>query len=119
MTTQPSTAITTEPPVWFITGCSTGFGLELARQAIEHGHRTVLTARHPAKLEGYGAKDKVLVLQLGVTQPAQVAAAVQAAEARFGAIDVLVNDELRRHFAAAEAVARAADFPRPAVAARA
>ncbi len=91
MTTQPSTAITTEPPVWFITGCSTGFGLELARQAIEHGHRTVLTARHPAKLEGYGAKDKVLVLQLGVTQPAQVAAAVQAAEA-----------PLRRHRRAGE-----------------
>jgi NAD(P)-dependent dehydrogenase (short-subunit alcohol dehydrogenase family) len=102
MTTQPRTAITTEPPVWFITGCSTGFGLELARQAVEHGHRTVLTARHPAKLEGYGANDNVLVLQLDVTQPAQVAAAVQAAEARFGAIDVLVNNAGIGYFAAIE-----------------
>jgi NAD(P)-dependent dehydrogenase (short-subunit alcohol dehydrogenase family) len=32
----------TEPPVWFITGCSTGFGRELARQAIERGYRTVV-----------------------------------------------------------------------------
>ena len=64
MNTSISKSIVTEPPVWFITGCSTGFGLELAKQAIGHGYRTVVTARDPSKLEGYGATDKVLVLKL-------------------------------------------------------
>ncbi|OYT87485.1 MAG: short-chain dehydrogenase/reductase [Burkholderiales bacterium PBB6] len=97
-----TTAIATEPPVWFITGCSTGFGLELAKQAIERGWRTVLTARDPSKLEGYGATPNVLVLKLDVTQPDQVAAAVAAAEARFGGIDVLVNNAGIGYFAAIE-----------------
>jgi NAD(P)-dependent dehydrogenase (short-subunit alcohol dehydrogenase family) len=102
MTTTVSKTIVTQPPVWFITGCSTGFGLELARQAIEHGWRTVMTARDPSRLEGYGASDKVLVLKLDVTQPDQVAAALQAAEARFGGIDVLVNNAGIGYFAAIE-----------------
>ena len=42
MNASVSKSIVTEPPVWFITGCSTGFGLELAKQAIEHGYRTVI-----------------------------------------------------------------------------
>ena len=102
MNTQVSKSIVTEPPVWFITGCSTGFGLELAKQAIEHGYRTVMTARDPSRLEGYGATDNVLVLKLDVTQPDQVAAAIKAAEARFGAIDVLVNNAGIGYFAAIE-----------------
>jgi len=102
MNASVSKSIVTEPPVWFITGCSTGFGLELAKQAIEHGYRTVMTARDPSKLEGYGATDNVLVLKLDVTQPDQVAAAMKAAEARFGAIDVLVNNAGIGYFAAIE-----------------
>jgi NAD(P)-dependent dehydrogenase (short-subunit alcohol dehydrogenase family) len=89
-------------PVWFITGCSTGFGLELAKQVIERGYRTVMTARHPAPLEGYGATGNVLVLPLDVTRPDEVAAAVQAAETRFGGIDVLVNNAGIGYFAAIE-----------------
>jgi len=102
MNTKPSQSIVTEPPVWFITGCSTGFGLELAKQAIESGYRTVLTARDPSKLEGYCASNKVLVLKLDVTQPGQVAAATLAAQARFGRIDVLVNNAGIGYFAAVE-----------------
>jgi NAD(P)-dependent dehydrogenase (short-subunit alcohol dehydrogenase family) len=102
MQTQPGTSLVAEPPVWFITGCSTGFGLELARQAIERGFRTVMTARNPDRLEGYGATDNALVLKLDVTQPDQVAAAIQAAEARFGGIDVLVNNAGIGYFAAIE-----------------
>jgi len=95
-------SLVTEPPVWFITGCSTGFGLELAKQAIEHGYRTVVTARDPSKLAGYGATDNVLVLALDVTQPAQVEAAIQATVSRFGRIDVLVNNAGIGYFAAVE-----------------
>jgi len=102
MNTQVSKSIVAEPPVWFITGCSTGFGLELAKQAIEHGYRTVMTARDPSELEGYGATENVLVLKLDVTQPDQVAAAIKAAEARFGGIDVLVNNAGIGYFAAIE-----------------
>jgi NAD(P)-dependent dehydrogenase (short-subunit alcohol dehydrogenase family) len=95
-----------QAPVWFITVCSTGFGQELARQAIERGDRTVVTARDPAKLQGFVASDRVLVLKLDVTQPSQVAAAVKAVEARVGGIDV------RQAFTAGEAVARGADLPK-------
>jgi NAD(P)-dependent dehydrogenase (short-subunit alcohol dehydrogenase family) len=102
MNTKTRKSIVAEPPVWFITGCSTGFGLELAKQTIEHGFRTVVTARDPSKLEGYGATDNVLVLKLDVTQPDQVAAAVKAAQARFGSIDVLVNNAGIGYFAAVE-----------------
>jgi NAD(P)-dependent dehydrogenase (short-subunit alcohol dehydrogenase family) len=89
-------------PVWFITGCSTGFGLELTRQAIARGFRTVVTARDRARLPADGASDHVLVLELDVTQPDQVAAAVKAAQARFGGIDVLVNNAGIGYFAAIE-----------------
>jgi len=101
---NPSTSNTTanQPPVWFITGCSTGFGLELAKQAIGHGYRTVVTARDPSKLEDFASTDNALVLTLDVTEPDQVEAAVRAAKARFGHIDVLVNNAGIGYFAAVE-----------------
>jgi NAD(P)-dependent dehydrogenase (short-subunit alcohol dehydrogenase family) len=102
MNSKVNNAIVAEPPVWLITGCSTGFGLELAKQAIEHGYRTVMTARDPSGLESYGVTDSVLVLKLDVTQPDQVASAIKAAEARFGRIDVLVNNAGIGYFAAIE-----------------
>jgi len=101
-TSTKSTAPVTEPPVWFITGCSTGFGLELAKQAIENGFRTVITARDPSKLKGYASTKNVLVLTLDVTQADQAAAAVKAAIERFGRIDVLVNNAGIGYFAAVE-----------------
>ena len=101
-TTQTSRLLVTEPRVWFITGCSTGFGRELAKQAIEHGYRTVVTARDPSTLEGYAAAENALVLQLDVTKPDQVAAAIAAAEEKFGWIDVLVNNAGIGYFAAVE-----------------
>jgi NAD(P)-dependent dehydrogenase (short-subunit alcohol dehydrogenase family) len=107
MHAQVNTSLVKVPPVWFITGCSTGFGLELARQAIDHSFRTVITAREPSKLRGYAATDNVLVLKLDVTQLDQVTAAVQAAEARFGGIDVLVNNAGIGYFAAIEEGAEA------------
>jgi len=95
-------ALATEAPVWLITGCSTGFGLELAKQAMVLGYRTVITARNPAKLEGYSVNDRVLVLTLDVTQADQVKAAIQATQSRFGRIDVLVNNAGIGYFAAIE-----------------
>jgi NAD(P)-dependent dehydrogenase (short-subunit alcohol dehydrogenase family) len=80
--------------VWFITGCSTGFGRALAQLTLSLGHPTVVTARNPAQVEDLAAAhpDLALALKLDVTDPVQIAAAVAAAEERFGAIDVLVNN---------------------------
>jgi len=60
--------------VWFITGCSTGFGRELAKQALDRGFRTVVTARDPAKVEDIasGRGDLAQVLQHDVTNPVEV-----------------------------------------------
>lgn len=79
---------------WFITGCSTGFGRLLAEAALDAGHNVVATARDPKTLEDLVASyaDQALALRLDVTDRAQAAAAVAEAEARFGAIDVLVNN---------------------------
>ena len=77
--------------VWFVTGCSSGFGRLLCEELLPLGHKVVATARNVetiSDLEG----DNVLALPLDVTQPSQIASAVAAAEARFGQIDVLVNN---------------------------
>ncbi len=81
-------------PVWFITGCSTGFGRELARLVIGRGWRVVVTARDAARVADLAeaANDRVLALPLDVTDGHQITAAVAAAEDRFGRIDVLVNN---------------------------
>jgi len=80
-------------PVWFITGCSTGFGRELARLTAARGWPTVVTARDASRVADL-AEDHpdVLPLALDVTDPGQVAEAVRAATERFGRIDVLVNN---------------------------
>ncbi|MGF7207369.1 NAD(P)-dependent dehydrogenase (short-subunit alcohol dehydrogenase family) [Skermanella aerolata] len=81
-------------PVWFITGCSTGFGRELAKLVLDRGWRVVVTARDIDRVRELtdGHKESALALALDVTDAGQVAASVKAAEDRFGAIDVLVNN---------------------------
>ncbi len=80
---------------WFITGGTPGgFGVAFADAALETGDSVVLTSRRPHEMttwaEQYG--DRVLVVELDVTDPAQVRRAVSAAADRFGGIDVLVNN---------------------------
>lgn len=89
-------------PVWFVTGCSTGFGRELASQLLNAGYPTVVTARKPEDLQAFANHPKALVLKLDVTDSAQVEAAVQAAEAHFGRIDVLVNNAGIGYFGSVE-----------------
>ncbi|WP_283176682.1 oxidoreductase [Gemmobacter sp. 24YEA27] len=90
--------------VWFITGASTGFGAIFARQALETGHRVVATARDIRALEPLAARfgERVLPLALDVTDGQAREAAVAGAEARFGAIDVLVNNAGFGYLAAQE-----------------
>ena len=81
-------------PVWFITGCSTGFGRELAQLVLRRGWRAVVTARNVSRVEDLarGHEEKALALSLDVTKYDDIVAAVNEAETRFGAIDVLVNN---------------------------
>ena len=95
--TAPATA-----PVWFITGCSTGFGRELAQQVLARGHQAVVTARDPARVADLAATGNALTLKLDVTDRKQVETAISAAEARFGRIDVLVNNAGIGYLAAVE-----------------
>ena len=87
-------AVQDNTPVWFITGCSSGFGWELSRAVLERGWRLVATARNPAKLTDLvaGHADQVMVASLDVTKPAEIRAAIAQAMERFGRIDVLVNN---------------------------
>ncbi|WP_028230321.1 oxidoreductase [Paraburkholderia mimosarum] len=81
-------------PVWFVTGCSTGFGRELARAVLARGWRCVASARNKASLDDLApeAGERLLRVSLDVTDAAQIDAAVAAAQKQFGAIDVLVNN---------------------------
>jgi NAD(P)-dependent dehydrogenase (short-subunit alcohol dehydrogenase family) len=79
--------------IWFITGASRGFGALIAEHALAAGDSVVATARNlaslPATLSGH---PRVLALALDVTSEDQARIAVAAAIARFGHIDVLVNN---------------------------
>ncbi|PAX08523.1 oxidoreductase [Sphingomonas lenta] len=81
-------------PVWFITGCSTGFGREIARAALARGGRVVATARDAGRVADLAEEggERALALALDVTDAAQVRAAVEQAIERFGRVDVLVNN---------------------------
>jgi NAD(P)-dependent dehydrogenase (short-subunit alcohol dehydrogenase family) len=79
---------------WLITGCSTGLGRALAEAVLANGHNAVATARDVATVEHFVGShpDTALALALDVTDSAQVAAAAEQAKARFGSVDVLVNN---------------------------
>ena len=81
-------------PVWFITGCSTGFGHELAKLVLERGWKAVVTARNAKRVASLveGHEGNALAVSLDVTDAKQIAAATKAAVDKFGRIDVLVNN---------------------------
>jgi len=93
-----------DKPVWFITGCSTGFGRALAQYTLERGYAVVVTARRTDDIVDLvaGHEGKALALQLDVTKPDEITSAVAAAQAKFGRIDVLVNNAGVGYFGAVE-----------------
>ncbi len=83
-----------ESRVWFITGCSTGFGRELAKAVLARGERVVATARKVEEVQDFEESGPELAraVRLDVTDPEEVSGAVDAALDAFGRIDVLVNN---------------------------
>ncbi|HPH32333.1 MAG TPA: oxidoreductase [Chitinophagaceae bacterium] len=96
--------MSTPNKVWFITGCSTGFGRELAKEALSKGYNVVVTARKPEQVADIVAAypENALALALDVTVPQQIKEAVNASIDRFGRIDVLVNNAGIGYFGAIE-----------------
>jgi NAD(P)-dependent dehydrogenase (short-subunit alcohol dehydrogenase family) len=77
--------------VWLITGCSSGFGLELARAVIAAGHRLMATARNTESIAHLKAEG-VEIGALDVTNPLACRDAVEDTVAYFGRLDVLANN---------------------------
>jgi len=90
--------------VWFITGCSTGFGRNLAKEVLLKGYKAVVTSRKREDVLDITAKypETALAIKLDVTNPEEIAAAVSEAVAHFGTIDVLVNNAGIGYFGAIE-----------------
>jgi NAD(P)-dependent dehydrogenase (short-subunit alcohol dehydrogenase family) len=79
---------------WLITGCSTGLGRALAQAVLTHGHNAVVTARDVTTVQDLADAfpDTGLALPLDVTDRARISSVLDQAKARFGGVDVLVNN---------------------------
>ncbi|HEY0253985.1 MAG TPA: SDR family oxidoreductase [Kofleriaceae bacterium] len=89
---------------WFITGVSRGFGRLWAEAALERGDRVAATARDVKSLaplvEKYG--DRIFPIALDVTDRAGDVAAVEVAHAKFGRLDIVINNAGYGQFGAIE-----------------
>ena len=90
--------------VWFITGCSTGFGRHLALEALQQGYQVAVTSRNTDDVKDIVAQfpERAVAIQLDVTNATEVTTAIKQAQERFGRIDVLVNNAGIGYFGAIE-----------------
>lgn len=90
--------------VWFITGCSTGFGRELAKEVLASGYRAAVAARNTDDVKDItdAYPETAIAVKLDVTQPEQITAAVTQIQEKFKQIDVLVNNAGIGYFGAIE-----------------
>ncbi|HEY0246353.1 MAG TPA: oxidoreductase [Mucilaginibacter sp.] len=90
--------------VWLITGCSTGFGRELAVEILKSGYKAVVTARNTDDIKDIVANypDTAISVKLDVTNPDDIKSAVKQTLDKFGQIDVLVNNAGIGYFGAIE-----------------
>lgn len=97
----------TEPDAsrtWLITGCSSGFGKEIASAALANGDRVVATARNASDLDELVAAGggRAIAARLDVTDADSILSAVRVASETFGGVDVLVNNAGVSYFAGVE-----------------
>ncbi|MBD8543913.1 MAG: SDR family oxidoreductase [Massilia sp.] len=77
-----------------ITGASAGFGAEMARTFVSHGHRVILAARRTDRIADLAGElgDAALPVTLDVTSRASIEAALAGLPADWKGIDVLINN---------------------------
>lgn len=90
--------------VWLITGCSTGFGRELAQLVLKQGYKAGVASRNTDDVKDIVANypDTAIALKLDVTKSDEIASAVEEVKGKFGRIDVLVNNAGIGYFGAIE-----------------
>ncbi len=95
------------PKTWFITGASSGLGLEMTQQLLAQGHKVIATLRRPGTLAQLEQKyrERLDTVQLDLAEPESIAAAVEGAFQRHGQIDVIVSNAGYGLFGAAEELA--------------
>ncbi|KAH0839057.1 hypothetical protein AYO21_04654 [Fonsecaea monophora] len=82
----------TSPKVWFITGCSSGFGQELVLAALRRGDRVIATARNASKLDDLKAAGAT-TMNWDVTAPLEhLKKAAEQAHGVYGRFDYLINN---------------------------
>lgn len=90
--------------VWFITGCSTGFGRELAKQVLELGHKAIVGSRNIKDVADIVSThpENAIAVTLDVTRHEDIKSSVAQAIETFGTVDVLVNNAGIGYFGAIE-----------------
>ncbi|AKD55430.1 SDR family NAD(P)-dependent oxidoreductase [Spirosoma radiotolerans] len=80
--------------VWFVTGASKGFGLEIVKTALEAGDKVIATVRSNAVdlTNSLGAPFDLHVVTMDVVNEAEVKKAVSDSIEKFGHIDIVVNN---------------------------
>ncbi|MFH8798644.1 oxidoreductase [Streptomyces sp. NPDC017936] len=93
-TQDPTSATAASTRVWLVTGATSGFGRSIAEAALAAGDTVVAAARRPAVLEDLATTypDRLIQVALDVTDATGIDATVADVVARFGRIDVLVNN---------------------------
>ncbi|GJE91656.1 SDR family oxidoreductase [Phanerochaete sordida] len=83
------------PKVWLVTGAASGFGLAVCKHALAKGDKVVATCRKPSDLDvlaGAHSQDSLLVLKVDVTSEDDIMNAFREAKARFGRVNVVLNN---------------------------
>jgi NAD(P)-dependent dehydrogenase (short-subunit alcohol dehydrogenase family) len=78
---------------WFVTGASKGLGLSLVKQLLNKGYNVAATSRKAADLnKAVGEHENFLSLAVDIKAEDSVTDAITKTIARFGKIDVVVNN---------------------------
>ena len=90
--------------VWLITGCSTGFGRELAKEVLRLGYKAGVAARNIADVEDIiqDYPETAIAITLDVTKDEHISDSIKQITEIFGRVDVLVNNAGIGYFGSAE-----------------
>lgn len=79
---------------WFVTGCSSGLGRAMAEVLVASDHNAVITARRVEQIKDLESRapDRILALPVDISNEKSVFDAIAQATARFGKVDVVVNN---------------------------